>query len=151
MPLDQALDVVTCVPSRIATALDRAGGDAGRSPAPGVWSAGAYTWHLVDVLRIGSERLWTIARDPAAGLRSYDENRLGDVRRYAELSPTVAIQALRDAAATWLATARSSAPDASADHDELGRVTAGDVIRRSAHEAQHHLLDVERAAGSPAD
>ena len=31
---------------------------------PGLWSASRYVWHTVDVLRFGTERLWTISADP---------------------------------------------------------------------------------------
>ncbi|HEX3795228.1 MAG TPA: hypothetical protein VHV57_12080 [Acidimicrobiales bacterium] len=30
---------------------------------PGLWSASRYVWHTVDVLRFGTERLWTISSD----------------------------------------------------------------------------------------
>jgi hypothetical protein len=145
LPIDEALDVVADVPARVGTALDRAGLAALRSPAAGVWSPSSYAWHLVDVLRIGTERLWTIALDPASGLPGWDQDDLAAVRRYADLSSIAVLRALRDAAATWLGTARSVPLDASAEHDEEGPMTAADVIRRCAHEAQHHLLDIERA------
>jgi hypothetical protein len=35
-------------------------------PGAGVWSPSEYVWHLVDVLRIGAERLWLVSTDPVA-------------------------------------------------------------------------------------
>ena len=140
----EALDIVTDAPALVATALDRAGEAAIVSPAPGTWSACGYAWHLVDVLRIGTERLWTIADDPGRTLPCWDENALADARSYGKLSPVVAPRALRDAAATWLAAALRMPEDAAARHEADGTVTAGDVIRRNAHEARHHLRDIAR-------
>jgi hypothetical protein len=144
IPLAQALDIVTDTPAQVATALDRAGAAATAVPAPDTWSASGYAWHLVDVFRIGTERLWSIVDDPGRALPAWDENALADARSYARLSPVVAPRALRDAAATWLAAARRTPEDAAARHESDGTLTAGDVIRRNAHEARHHLRDIAR-------
>jgi hypothetical protein len=54
---------------------------------PGLWSASRYLWHTVDVLRFGTERLWTIGADPAVGVPAWDENVNAEVRSYDDLSP----------------------------------------------------------------
>ena len=41
-----------------------------------------YVWHLVDVLRIGTERLLTLTYDPGRGIACWDENALAEARRY---------------------------------------------------------------------
>ncbi len=51
----ERIEVVAACPDRSAELL--ALGDPRARPAPGVWSPSEYTWHLVDVLRIGTERL----------------------------------------------------------------------------------------------
>ena len=61
---------------------------------PGLWSASRYVWHTVDVLRFGTERLWTISADPAFGVPSWDENVVAEVRSYDALSPVVGLIAL---------------------------------------------------------
>ena len=61
---------------------------------PGLWSASRYVWHTVDVLRFGTERLWTISADPSFGVPAWDENVLADVRSYDQLSPFVGLIAL---------------------------------------------------------
>ncbi|MGH9227587.1 MAG: hypothetical protein ACRD07_02460 [Acidimicrobiales bacterium] len=52
--------------------------------------------------------------------------------------------ALRAAVDRWVDTARATDPDAATTHDADGTMTAADVIRRNAHEAVHHLLDITR-------
>lgn len=144
MPVGPAIDLVTDAPAQVSTALDRAGPTATKSPEPGTWSANAYAWHLVDVLRIGAERLWHVALDPTRPLGCWDENALAAARGYDALSPVVAGRALRDAAATWMVAARAVPPDAAIEHEADGMMTAADVIRRNAHEARHHLMDIGR-------
>ena len=83
----------------VGGASARSPSSAGCSPAdqaaeeavdPGLWSASRYVWHTVDVLRFGTERLWTISADPSFGVPTWDENELADVRSYDELSPSSA-------------------------------------------------------------
>ena len=121
------------------------------------WSPKEYLWHMVDVLRIGTERLWTLRVDPEGGVPSWDENELARVRRYGELSSIVGMMAYARAAEDWVRAAQAAPPEARTTHSDLGTISAAEVIRRNAHEAQHHLLDIEQAAprrsheGSPLD
>jgi hypothetical protein len=147
-PVEDAVGVVCHLPDGIEGAVEPSAPSLRRAPAPGTWSQGAYIWHLVDVLSIGTERLWTIADDPAAGLRCWDENALANVRQYELLSPTVGLRALRAAIGRWVEAAREADPDATATHEGEGTMTAADVIRRNAHEAMHHLTDIRRGSGS---
>jgi hypothetical protein len=110
------------------------------------WSPKEYLWHMVDVLRIGTERLWSLRVDPDGGVPSWDENELARVRRYGELSSTVGMMAYVNAAEDWVTAARAAPPEARTTHSDLGTISAEEVIRRNAHEAQHHLLDIEQAA-----
>jgi hypothetical protein len=70
-PVEDAIGVVSDLPGDIEGAVEPSAPSLRRAPAPGTWSQGAYIWHLVDVLSIGTERLWPIADDPAAGLRCF--------------------------------------------------------------------------------
>jgi len=110
------------------------------------WSPNEYLWHMVDVLRIGTERLWALRVDPEGGIPSWDENELAKVRRYDELSSKVAMMAYGRAAEDWVAAAEAAPPEARTTHSDLGTISTGEVIRRNAHEAQHHLLDIEQAS-----
>lgn len=105
-----------------------------------------YVWHLVDVLRIGVERLLTLQMDPASGVPCWDENQLAEARRYRRLSPLVGVAMLDAAVQDWLQAAEQ-APDAQVEHPLFGTLTTLDVIRRNAHEAHHHLRDI-RSSGT---
>jgi len=150
LPVGDAIALVAALPSRIDGALDREADPAAarRPPAPGVWSQSAYVWHLVDVMSIGTERLWTIADDPASGLRCWDEKALAEVRQYERQSPVVGRRALRAAVDRWVDAAGAADPDAATVHDGDGTMTAAAVIRRNAHEAVHHLLDISRQSAT---
>ncbi|MGH9216413.1 MAG: DinB family protein [Acidimicrobiales bacterium] len=144
-PVDEAVALVADLPARIDRAVVDPGAPAvRRAPAPGAWSQGAYVWHLVDVMSIGTERLWTISDDPGEGLRCWDENAFAEVREYERQSPVVGLRALRAAVHRWVDAAWAADPDATSAHDGGGTMTAADVIRRNAHEAVHHLLDISR-------
>jgi hypothetical protein len=140
---DSAVSLVAGSPKRIATLLEGAQ-RARQRPAPDVWSPSGYLWHLVDVLRIGSERLLTISLDPATSIPCWDENALAEVRRYDSLSPRVGLVAYEGAANQWVAIANSVSMDASVQHPEFGTLSAVDIVRRNAHEVQHHELDIRR-------
>lgn len=135
-----AINIVAGCPEAFAGALATA------NPRPatedGRWSAGMYPWHVVDVLHIGVERLWTITLDPDAGIPCWDENGLAAARNYSMLSIRVGLHAQRQAAATWIATASATPPDLTTRHDLFGELATVDIIRRNAHEVQHHLLDI---------
>jgi hypothetical protein len=142
LPLDEAMAVVVDSPAR----LQRSAAAIAMSPAvaDGGWSARGYLWHLVDVLRIGSDRLLTLSLDPSTGLPCWDENALAAVRQYERLSVPAGLTAYRTAAETWAMTARATDPGAAADHPIFGQLTAGDVIRRNSHEVVHHEMDIGR-------
>ena len=110
------------------------------------WSASMYVWHLVDVLRIGTERLLTLAHDPDRGITCWDENALAEVRRYQQLSPTVGLLVLRSAAQAWTTAAAMAPAGVQVRHPRFGCFGAAEIIRRDAHEAHHHLMDINRAA-----
>jgi hypothetical protein len=112
--------------------------------APGLWSASRYVWHTVDVLRFGTERLWTISADPSFGVPAWDENAVAEVRVYDDLSPIVGLIALIDAAQTWREAALEAPHDVATAHPEAGEIGAFDVVQRNAQEMCHHLWDVQR-------
>lgn len=119
--------------------------DPGEPVEPGLWSASRYVWHTVDVLRFGTERLWTISADPSFGVPSWDENVVADVRAYDELSPVVGLIALISAAHAWRDAAIEAPHDVPTLHPEAGAICAYDIVQRNAHEVSHHLWDVQRA------
>jgi hypothetical protein len=112
---------------------------------PGLWSASRYVWHTVDVLRFGTERLWTISADPSFGVPVWDENLIAEVRSYDKLSPIVGLIALITAADAWRTAALEAPHDVTTPHPEAGAIGAFDIVQRNAHEVRHHLWDVQRA------
>jgi hypothetical protein len=111
----------------------------------GLWSASRYVWHTVDVLRFGTERLWTVSVDPSFGVPDWDENLVAEVRAYDSLSPIVGLVALIAAAEAWRTAALEAPHDVSTQHPEAGAICAFDIVQRNAHEVCHHLWDVQRA------
>ena len=103
-----------------------------------------YVWHLVDVMRIGTERLLTLTHDPDRGIPCWDENALAADRRYQHLSPAVGLMVLRSAAREWAAAARATPENAQVHHPQFGPLGVLEIIRRNAHEAHHHLMDINR-------
>jgi hypothetical protein len=112
---------------------------------PGLWSASRYVWHTVDVLRFGTERLWTVSVDPSFGVPDWDEKVVAEVRAYDSLSPIVGLVALIAAAEAWRTAALEAPHDVSTPHPEAGDICAFDIVQRNAHEVCHHLCDVQRA------
>lgn len=137
-----AIDLVAQVPEAVAAALTRIPDPVRRTSE--AWSASMYVWHLVDVLRIGTERLLTLAHDPDRGIACWDENALAEARRYQRLSPAVGLLALRSAAREWAETAIAAPGEVEVWHPQLGSLGAVEIIRRNAHEAEHHLMDINR-------
>jgi len=142
--VEDAIRIVVGAPGRIAGLFDVAlprpapAGDAGR------WSPVSYVWHLVDVLRFGTERLWTLTLEPGAALPGWDQDVLAALRHYDELSRDVGLRALDAAVAVWTEAARAAPSAATVRHPVLGELTTADAVRRNAHEAVHHELDIRR-------
>jgi hypothetical protein len=143
---EEAKSVVATSPPRVKAIMEGAK-DATRRPAPGVWSPNGYVWHLVDVLRIGSDRLLTSLMDPGAGITGWDENALAEIRHYESLSPRVGVIAYEEAVRNWIAVAGMIDGSSSVEHPEFGTLTAEDILRRNAHEVQHHELDIRKGLG----
>jgi hypothetical protein len=112
---------------------------------PGLWSASRYVWHTVDVLRMGTERFWTLSADPTFGVPLFDENLMAESRSYDALSPMVGLIALIAAARSWRTAALEAPHDVVTPHPEAGTICAFDIVQRNAHEVCHHLWDIERS------
>jgi hypothetical protein len=139
---EDAIDLVSQVAAAAAAAVDRIQEPTQRTG--GRWSASMYVWHLVDVLRIGTERLFTLTHDPGLGIACWDENALAEARRYRQLSPSVGLIILRSAARDWAEAASTAPAEATVRHPQFGNLGALEIIRRNAHEVHHHLMDINR-------
>jgi hypothetical protein len=143
IPRQDAIDLVAQVPDAAVAAITRIHDPA--QCADDCWSASMYVWHLVDILRIGTERLLTLTHDPDRGTTCWDENALAEARHYQQLSPAVGLIVLRSAAQAWTTTAALAPPDVQIRHPQLGSLGALEIIRRNTHEVHHHLMDINRA------
>jgi hypothetical protein len=99
----------------------------------------------VDVLRYGTERLWTLTLDPEAGVPGWDQEEMARARRYEKLSPKVGIVALRAVASEWVRAATVAPREATVSHPSLGEITTSASILRNAHEVHHHEADIRSA------
>ncbi len=96
MTCQNAIELVAQVPRAAAAAITSINDPTQRTGER--WSASMYVWHLVDVLRIGTERLLTLTHDPDRGITCWDENALAEARHYKQLLPAVGVIMLRSAA-----------------------------------------------------
>jgi hypothetical protein len=138
---DDAVGIVGRAPSWFAKAFD---GASFAAPPPGVWTAAAYLWHVVDVVRFGTERLWSLSLDPAAGLPAWDADVMAAARSYDARSVRVGLHALEVATEDWLVAARVVPRYVTSLHPEFGPIDARSSVVRNAHEVVHHVLDVRR-------
>jgi hypothetical protein len=138
------------MPERFERAL---AGATGRERLPELgWDVTGYVAHVGDNLRIWAERLTGARLSGDSHAAGYDADALAEARSYDRLPLAGALWSLRWSAEMW-AEALDAALDAGTvlDHSRRGTQTAADVARNNAHDAFHHLWDVERtlaAAGS---
>jgi hypothetical protein len=139
LPYQAAVATVAGGPAAVSEALHGVASPTRRSD--GRWSATMYVWHLVDVVRFGTERLLTIAEDPERGIPCWDENDLAAVRKYERLSPRVGLLVFEMETRLWLDAAAIPA-EATVAHPLFGELGAAELVRRTAHEVHHHTKDV---------
>jgi hypothetical protein len=138
---EDALAIVGEAPDRWAAAMPTA-------RTTETWSPVAYLWHVVEVLRIGTERFWSFTLDPTAALPEWSADEMAVARSYEAQSVAVGLQSLRAAAPLWVGAALSCPGDVRAAHAELGMAGRDDFVWRHAHEVVHHLMDVGAGAGA---
>jgi uncharacterized damage-inducible protein DinB len=138
---DEAVSIVEAAPRWFAKAFE---GARFAEPPAGVWSATAYLWHVVDVLRLGTERFLVLTLDPRRGIAAWDADEMARARSYEAKSAVVGLRVLTDATRDWLHAARATPRYVSAAHPEFGTMDALSCAVRNAHEVVHHVLDVRR-------
>ncbi|MEU4680145.1 hypothetical protein [Micromonospora sp. NPDC023737] len=139
----EAVAAVRAMPDAYAKRLADA---TGRETHPELtWTSAAYVSHVTDNLRTWAERL---AGGYLAGVRDvpgYDPDLLAQARHYNEISLAGALWSLRWAADAWAeAVEQALASGVVLQHATRGAQRAEDVARNNAHDAHHHLWDVER-------
>lgn len=144
LPPQEAIHVLERLPSRFRELLDRCTGHE-RHPDLS-WGPLGYVCHVVDNLRIWADGL-------AAGVRlsdevsvpGYDPDLLAEARRYHRIAPEAALWSLERAAACWAETVTAALDRGVVlRHAARGTQRAEDVARNNAHDAYHHVWDIER-------
>jgi hypothetical protein len=141
-----ALDAVILVQQLPTHYAERLKGATGKETCPDLsWSVSAYVSHVSDNLRIWSERLAGARLSGESHVTSYDNELLGVARRYDEVTLHAALWSLEWAVREWCDSMRMAlVADTVLQHSERGRQRAEDVARNNAHDASHHLWDIER-------
>lgn len=142
--LDDAISLISDVPSSYERTLEGATG-VEQHPDLG-WSVGAYVCHVADNLRIWAERLAGVTAGASGVIEAYEPDLLAIARAYAKLPLVAAEWSLHRAVADWLdAVARSRLEGVLLIHPERGALTLEDVACANAHDALHHLWDIQRS------
>lgn len=141
--LADAQALVARVPSRLGDLLVNAGGDE-RHPTLS-WSVRAYVAHIGDNLRIWAERIAVAGPGRTIIISTYDENALARARAYDGISLRGALWTLERSSRDWVEAVTSAPPGLVMEHPERGAIQLTDIIRTNAHDAAHHIWDIERA------
>jgi hypothetical protein len=138
-----AVSFVELLPTVLATRLD---GATGKETCPDLaWSVSAYISHVSDNLRIWSERLAGARLSGESLVGGYDQDLLGVARRYEMINLRAALWSLDWAVREWSDSIRVAlVAGTELHHSDRGRQSAEDVARNNAHDASHHLWDIER-------
>ncbi|HEY5091716.1 MAG TPA: hypothetical protein VII60_00490 [Acidimicrobiales bacterium] len=138
-----AVGLVEQLPKVYAARLDGATGK--ETCADLAWSVSAYVSHVSDNLRIWSERLAGARLSGVGQVAGYDQDLLGVARRYEAINLRAALWSLDWAVKEWSVSIRAAlVAGTELHHFDRGRQSADDVARNNAHDARHHLWDIER-------
>lgn len=116
-------------------------------PIPGTWSLHQIAIHMMDSDLIGSDRMKRIAAMDKPLLIGYDESEFAKLPG-TEKVDTLAACRLFDQNRQMTATILQALPDASFErwgiHNEIGRVTLGEMIEKYIHHLEGHLEHVSK-------
>ena len=111
-------------------------------PVPGTWSIQQIVIHLMDSELIGIDRMKRVIAEDNPLLIGYDETRFSQSLFYADQSADVAVT-LVDLSRREFAKVLRKLPPAAFDragiHNEVGRVTLGEFVKKYVHHMDHHL------------
>jgi hypothetical protein len=138
-PIEDVIEIVRAAPDLFTSVLSSRSWPPPSEPHE--WSATGYLWHLVDILRFGTERLWTIVLAAGTRMPGWDQEVMAANRHYEQLSVAVGLKALQAAASEWVRAANATPMDGSIEHPSLGTLSTEISIRRNAHEVVHHARD----------
>lgn len=140
----QAIQVLQGLPDRFRALLD---GCTGRERHPDLsFGPTAYVCHVADNLRAWAEGLAAGAMCSAeVSVPGYDPDLLAEARRYDRIAPEAALWSLERAADAWSdAVTVALERQVVLRHAARGAQRAEDVARNNAHDAFHHVWDIQR-------
>ncbi|HRC41296.1 hypothetical protein [Nostocoides sp.] len=141
---EQAIAVIADAPEVFERATAGVDGDARQ----GGWSVAEYTSHVADNLRQWSERVQAARVAGQTTVAGYDPDQLAIARNYAAIPLSVALWSLHHSATAWVDVLSGAvAQEVVLWHATRGRQRAQDVARNNAHDAMHHLWDIQRITG----
>lgn len=144
-----AARVISGMPEWCAQAFEGRHADAQRKPSPELWSPSAYVWHMADAIGVWAERLVALAHEPDRPLAGFDQDDLGDVRKYEQLSPVAGLWAFAKRVDDWDEARTAISPDLAFVHPDFGPWTVGEVVKWMAHDLHHHRADITAALSLP--
>jgi len=111
------------------------------------WSVAEYVSHVADNLRQWSERVQS-GRGGQITVSGYDPDELAVARGYATIPMTTALWSLEHSAAAWVDVMTAALREhVTLNHLTRGPQRAEDVALNNAHDAGHHLWDIEQILG----
>lgn len=147
-PILDSLRIIDQLPER-ARALVEARGDAAfERSSPEVWSPNEYVWHLVDAFRLAAEWMHDVRTQTHPTHYAIDNDALAEVRHYNQLTLATGLWSLDQSCRLFIQEAAVTDPTRTFYYHDWQDVTASQVVSFLAHEAVHHLFDLERALGS---
>jgi DinB family protein len=144
LSLEQCIGVIADVPARCVELLT---GVTAATQHPDLsWSVGGYACHINDNLRIWTERLAGAALGGTTTVRWYDADALASARDYGGVPIEGSLWAMAKAARDWTDAVRLAAgAGVTFRHPERGWLEVIDVARGNAHDAHHHVWDIQRS------
>jgi hypothetical protein len=140
----EAIRIVNGLPDRFRELLD---GCTGQERHPDLaWGPTAYVCHVADNLRTWAEGLAAGVRLSAeVAVPGYDPDLLAEARRYHKIASAAALWSLERAEDTWSEVVTVALGHGVVlQHTARGIQRAEDVARNNAHDASHHLWDIQR-------
>lgn len=110
-----------------------------------LWTPSAYVSHVADNLRTWAEWLVGARASGETDVPGYDPDALARARNYDRIALAGALWSLDSASREWAeAVEEALKANVVVHHATRGLQRAADVARNNAHDAHHHLYDVER-------
>lgn len=145
MSILDELRIIDSLPEQAGDLVEHIGDAVHRRPQPDVWSPNEYIWHLVDNFRTAAEWMHDIRVNDHPTHYALDNDALAAARGYSRLPVDVGLWSLERSCRLFIAEAAITDPERTCYYHDWQDVTAAQVVSFLAHEAVHHLYDLERA------